>query len=698
MRTLEWMIPSEFVEFPAMTVYRTRFHFDRKSCFRLRWTADEHADLFLNGRRVADGPARGTAKRWFMETLELELEPGDYVLTARVLMFGSKMTSHSQCSKAFGFYAEPEGLQLDWEWQKFDHVTWSAPLIDWGVYPRAEISCDANWAVLDGKGGTWNSVAFRSDERPLFDNPLPAMERVVEKGYRLVEFEKNKTLFIFDTYVCVWSDFRFSGTGSVTIRWAESFFEPGSFDLRKLIGVKGDRRIYENREWVGNGNRLEITGKTIRWCDFWWNAGRYMMLEFSGNVKLNSVEFHSTGYPWKREWSAHSSAPALDTALEMAWHTLRMCSHTTFIDCPFFEQIQYVSDTRLEALSMLVTTTDDRLILASLQAFADTQTRSGLIVSRTPSKYQQYIPAFALIYILYLQDIALWRSPKVVQKFIPCARKILHFFAQIRQNGLIHLPGWHFVDTPEWQDGDPGWNFIDWVDGWDCGTPPGDCTLNIFYLLALEAMMKLDPVHIREYRRNADEMATLIHETYEVPGKGYAENEEYTHFTEHAQCLAILSDRLTDYAPDLPGAAEASVSFSFYYLEAVRKINRPDLFRKRLQKWLSLKSEGLCTLPENFSLPRSDCHAWSSHILYHYFASIIGLRPVDVTMGCWELQPFVLDLAEVSGKLPLGEGYLQVKIVQKDGEKFLSCEFPPEFHISLNGKKLENQTEALRFS
>ena len=194
--------------------------------------------------------------------------------------------------------------------------------------------------------------------------------------------------------------------------------------------------------------------------------------------------------------------------------------------------------------------------------------------------------------------------------------------------------------------------------------PPGDCSLNLFHLLALEAMEFLDPGHAAEYRASADESAAAIRVVYEVPGTGYAEDEAHTVFSEHAQVLATLSERLPHYAPDLPGAAECSVSFSFYYLEAVRRLRRGDLFRKRLEKWFGMEKLGLRTLPENFRNPRSDCHAWSSHILYHYFASILGLRPLDAAKGHWKLDPLPIGLAFCEGEIPLGEGRFRARLEQ----------------------------------
>ena len=414
--------------------------------------------------------------------------------------------------------------------------------------------------------------------------------------------------------------------------------------------------------------RFGLDGEPVRWFDCWRQAGRYLLLEFTGSAELEEVKFRSVGYPWQREWRAKTAEPELDRVLNLAWHTLEMCSADTFMDCPFFEQMQYISDTRLEALVALVTTRDTRLLRNALTQFADSRYPCGMIPSRTPSRVAQVIPSFALIYILMLRDLAEWRGRAEILPWIDCARGILRYFRQYRRDGLVHFPGWTKAGAPEWHDGNPGWNYLDWVATWDHGMPPGDGSLNLFYLLALEAMEFLDSSNAAEYSDSADETAAAVRSVYEVPGTGYAEDETRTVFCEHAQVLSVLSDRLPHYAPDLPGAAECSVSFSFYYLEAVRRLRRGDLFRKRLEKWFGMEKQGLRTLPENFRNPRSDCHAWSSHILYHYFASILGFRPLDAAKGHWKLDPLPIGLAFCEGEIPLGEGQFRAQLEQ-EGER-----------------------------
>ena len=45
---------------------------------------------------------------------------------------------------------------------------------------------------------------------------------------------------------------------------------------------------------------------------------------------------------------------------------MQACAHETYFDCPYFEQMQYVGDLRLEALTQYAMTRDDRLTAKGL--------------------------------------------------------------------------------------------------------------------------------------------------------------------------------------------------------------------------------------------------------------------------------------------------------------------------------------------
>src|SRR6201995_5293651 len=46
-----------------------------------------------------------------------------------------------------------------------------------------------------------------------------------------------------------------------------------------------------------------------------------------------------------------------------------MCSHETYMDCPYYEQLMYVGDTRLQVLTTFATSRDDRLPRKALEVF-----------------------------------------------------------------------------------------------------------------------------------------------------------------------------------------------------------------------------------------------------------------------------------------------------------------------------------------
>ena len=52
-----------------------------------------------------------------------------------------------------------------------------------------------------------------------------------------------------------------------------------------------------------------------------------------------------------------------------------------------------------------------------------------------------------------------------------------------------------------------------------------------------------------------------------------------------------------------------------------------DRFFDRMSLWLNLKTLGCKTMLEMPEPSRSDCHAWAAHPVYHYLASILGIRP-----------------------------------------------------------------------
>jgi len=342
MNTNCWFRAGSEARTPYIAVFRNRFVLDKTALFSLKFSADERCQLFLNGERIIDGPERGDKNHWYYQNYGTVLEPGKYCLVARVLCLGKEMTAHAQQSVQHGFYAKSDILNGNWEYQILEDCIFKTPFPDWGTYPRCEVGIEYNWDVLKGRGGEWKQAEKYIDSRILHDPELPLMRYEAETNYQIIQYP-NKFLVVFDDYVCVWPEFRFSGSGKAAVRWAETLYDNENYDKLLLKGAKGKRDKYVNKHFIGKGNLFNLPGgENLHWVDYWWKAGRYMEITFDGDCRIEQMNFFRTGYPYNCKLDFDFPDPRLEKLLKMSFCTLRACSHETYIDCPYYEQLMYM--------------------------------------------------------------------------------------------------------------------------------------------------------------------------------------------------------------------------------------------------------------------------------------------------------------------------------------------------------------------
>lgn len=635
-----WMRPQErAVEPPFFAVFRNRFTTTAPAQLRFTYSADERAGFFCDGEAIADGPPRGTVQRWFSAVVDLPLEPGEHVLTARLFAFGPALTARGQMSIAPGLFVQDESglLSPDWDYQVCMGCSFSSSKTDWGSYAHLLTDEAFNWNALEGKGGEWKPVARFEDNRPLEPSPLPPMCREEIRNYR-----QCGPYFFFDDYVCVYGEYVFSGTGEVRLRWAEPGCDsdtppPGFANLAK----PGDPYPC----FSGPGDRFRLTGGRVRWCDYWWHAGRTLETTLYGNVKLESARFFRTGYPWKlRRTLSIPGDERLSRLLRHSWNTLQACTFETLMDCPYYEQLQYISDSRFDLLSLYELSGDIRLAENALRQFAEGQYSSGMLPCRYPTRehaqyhatpgelYQLHIPSFTSFYIQLLHDFArLRRNDALVCELLPVARRAADYLnSTLGEDQLLHAPGW---------------NFIDWLDNWEAGIPPGcrygeGCTLNLIHLLSLQQLADLEQCFgsARQAALRQEQAARLkqaIRHTYWIDERNcFAEDSVRSYVSEHAQVFALLALNERAVIPVLRSGTldECGIAFSFYYLEACRIHRLDDLFARRRERYFqAAETPGLRTMPELFPndwWQRSDCHAWGAHFLYFQFTAGTILDPI----------------------------------------------------------------------
>lgn len=682
-----WLKPANDIKPPFAIVYRVAFELKGTTEMKFDFSADERCELFLNGRRIVDGPERGDASYWYLQHYAETLQPGKYTLCARVLCLGQDTTAHAQMSISHGFFLKSFGklsgildtVMGNWQCQIMEGISFHKPWPDWGPFPRFELDGTTyNWDILSGIGGEWHTVERFDDERELHEPELPRMMFKRESNFKTVYISDNvdpdaplssplneisdsikvpagtgrRIIIAFDDYICAWPEILFNGGigALVKTRWAETLYDkaPSEFNIHNLKGIKSKRTEVKNKYFVAHGSSLTLPGGQRRWQEYWWRTGLYFELIIENpNEELEiELNFYRTGYPFEFAYQAESSSGELNRLLQLSLNTLQACSHETFMDCPYYEQLQYIGDVRLEALCTYVIGSDSRLPAKALKMLARSQQPDGMIFSRYPARVDQVIPSFSLIYILSIHDFALWRDDSETVKYLlPTARRIMEYL-------LNHFDSEKLLQLP-------GWVFLDWV--WFHGVPPGNCALNWLFVQALEKLADLEK-HFGEkelsekYKQTAAEVSIAIIKKYFDQDRGiFADDEEHKEFSEHPQVLALLTRQLSPQLQESliaglnKGLHQCSIYFSYYYLETCYKYRLDDLFFKRLEKWYALEKEGLKTLPEEFEGPRSDCHAWSSHILYHYYASILGIRPTAFGFKNIQFKPMTGPLEYAKG-------------------------------------------------
>jgi hypothetical protein len=464
------------------------------------------------------------------------------------------------------------------------------------------------------------------------------------------------------------------GAGAlVRLLWAETLFEQprdsiGIYDIRP----KGNRDAIDGKYFVGIGDTFEPDGGEHRTFEtLWYEAGRYIeayVQTAEAPLTIESMLFHETRYPHHCESYFEASDERLEKIAPIARRTFEMCSHETFMDCPYYEQLQYAGDTAVEMLINYVSTRDDRLARQAIVAFDYSRRSNGLTQARYPSRIPQMIPPFALSWVRMVYDYAHWRSDlEFVERRLTGVRGVLDAYTRlISADGLVVAP--------------MGWNFQDWVPAWKQGLPPAahsgvNGILNWQAIIAFQQAALLESLvgqtELGEYhRRVADRIADSMGAFWDPDRALYADDLQRTSFSEHAQALAILSGRLDEHHRALVGhnllndanLERATFYFSFYLFEAYRLLGRVDKLIQRLAPWFEMSALGLRTTPEMPEPTRSDCHAWSAHPLFHFAATILGVRPAGPGFRTVRIQPQLGPLKSARGTVAHKQGLISVDV------------------------------------
>jgi len=490
--------------------------------------------------------------------------------------------------------------------------------------------------------------------------------------------ERQRVLLDLDDYYCAYPEIVTTGGrgAQITMGWTESLFtEPDPVSM-----AKGNRNDVGNKYFRAPHDRFILDGGRARPHDtLWWRPGRYVeiIVEAADDpVTIDAVAWRETRYPLEMEGTFRCSDALLDAATPIMFRAVQMCSHETYMDCPYYEQLMYVGETRLEALVTYVTTGDSRLPETANRLFDWSRAPDGLTKSRFPSAVPQVIPPFSLWWVGMVHDAFMWRDrPELIRQWLPGVDTVLTGFQRyLSEDGLVVAPR--------------GWNYCDWVPEWEGGWPPADrdgasALINLMFVYALQRAAEMhsyfgENLLAWHWRSLAARVSIAVRRTYWDDARGLlADDPDHAYYSEHTQALAILTgllhgeqrERMASGLLTAPDLARTTIYFSHYLFEACRLIEAADALFSRLDLWRGLAAQGFKTTLEAPEPSRSDCHGWGSHPIYHYYATILGARPSEPGFHALHVAPQLGPLTWVTASMPHPSGEMigfDLRVVKGD--------------------------------
>jgi alpha-L-rhamnosidase len=703
--------------------------------FVVHVSADNRFVLFVNGARVGEGPASSDLPHWKYDTFDLRpfLKRGSNLIAATVWNFGTLAPVAQMLSRA-GFLlqgdaAAEEMANTDGTWQveieaghEVSHADFMAHLKSYYAGPPGEIidgrKYDWNWntGVTDSHG--WKNAAEigsgaarpSSDTRTVWmlqPDPLPSMEYsgislgrpVLATGFtpgtvtmalasdptdqtkpsdaivlRVPAHSTARIILDARALVTAYPELTVSGGAGAKFRmtYAEALVDDN--------GEKGNRNETKGRHILGVYDEFIADGGPQRvFSPLIWRTWRYLQVDITTadrELSWSTLKAYFTAYPFREEARFASSDADLAKIWEVSWRTARLCAHDTYMDTPYYERLQYVGDTRIQALISYVMSGDDRLARQAIDAIDNSRIVDGITTSRYPSQLPQIIPTFSLMWVGMVRDFSMYRDDDAfVRSHLPGTRTVLDWFmARQRGDGLIgKLPWWPFVDwTADFKDGVP-------PDGREGGSAP--ITLQFIEALRDAADLETrlgDPARAAVYSARAEKAVDAIRKLcWDAKTGLVADTPAKAHFSQHANALAIWLDlipsdlhktvmrKILDADPGSGGAnptkmSDASYYFRFYLARALEHAGMADAYLSTLQPWRRMLQLGLTTWAETPEPTRSDSHAWSAHPNYDLLRLVAGIRPATPRFAEMVIEPHLGDLKTLSAAMPVPKGIVQV--------------------------------------
>ena len=382
--------------------------------FVIHVSADNRYRLFVNGTPVSFGPARSDLTHWNFETLDIAryLKYGKNILAAVVWNFGDQIPIAQMTNRtAFILQGDSQTEKIantNDSWRVIKNQAYTSLPVDnvklqtfLVVGPGDCVNGELypwNWQDISFNDANWVSAKILAlghakgigtgTDWDLIPRKIPFMEESVQR-FKSIRMEQGctagepflqgkETLTIHPNSLAV----ILLDQGVETVGYPEITVSGSKGSEIKVIYAES---LFDNKGLKGNRN--EIDGKTINgftdlfqvgseeneiFRPLWFRTFRYVQLNIKTGDKpliIKNIQYVFTAYPFKENATFKSNDPELTKIWDAGWRTLRLCSNETHYDCPYYEQLQYIGDTRIQCLISSYISGDNRLTKNAITLF-----------------------------------------------------------------------------------------------------------------------------------------------------------------------------------------------------------------------------------------------------------------------------------------------------------------------------------------
>ncbi|MFC2126039.1 alpha-L-rhamnosidase N-terminal domain-containing protein [Bacteroidota bacterium] len=689
-------------------------------------SADNRYRLFVNGKEIAMGPAKGSLQYWRYETIDIAeyLNKGENIIAAEVFNLG-EFRPAAQFSNITAFILQSEEFRDilntgtgNWKVTRneaYQAIPVSRDMIMGKYYVAGP--CDKivaskypwGWETLQFEDSGWLSVKnvqlgcgrgyMHGSPWWLVPRNIPMMEQKHERFANVVRAKGTQIGYGFikqnqhldippNTKAEILLDH-----GWLTVGFPEMITAGGRGSSIKVTyaealygqdGTKGNRNDTREKEIAGYYDIFLPDGGDSRlFKPLWLRTYRYVQLNIqTGDEPLRIVDYYGifTRYPFEQKAVFKSENADLRNIWNVSWRTARSCAGETYMDCPYWEQLQYLGDARIQSLISLYVTGDDRLMRNALLQADHSRMPNGLTMARGPSAVPQVTPPFSLFWIDMVHDYYMHREDdEFLRQFLPGISAVLGWFERrLDDNGILGSLDWL--------------NFSDWTTGFNCGSPAGvddgnSALISLKYVYALDRASELFyyfgmNVEGDKYKNQAESVRKAVYrECYDTSRGLIADVPQKNVFSQHTNIFAILSDAVPQemYKDIMSKVLEdqsliqTTIYFKFYLFQALKEAGMADLYLGQLGPWHEMLGKGLTTWEEGDYDERSDCHAWGSSPMYDFLATVCGIRPLSPGFKTVMIEPAFGPLPKLDARIPHpgGEIHLLLEKKGKSGVKGL---------------------------